>query len=122
MSSSKCEEFVNISDDSLEATGLVPVVFTVRWSLVRRDHDGNGDALTLARWIDLEVDERYVVDPEQASAGERHRAYVQAMQAASTKLTAALDLLAKAESALDTEGALSEDFKASLHWLRGVVK
>lgn len=48
MSSSKCEEFVKIARDSLEATGLVPVVFTTikPSKFIAYDHDS-----TVTTWM-----------------------------------------------------------------------
>lgn len=94
--------------------------FMVRWSLVRKG--ANGDALTLARWIDLAVDERYITDPEKASAKERHLAHEKREKQHKEHLSAAFELLDRAAGTLDTEGVLSDDFKAQLHWLKGVAK
>ncbi len=98
--------------------------FMVRWSLVR-DGD-NGDALTLARWIDIEIDEQYITDPEKAAEHERPRYIKAKFKALERNLADAMALLETAREKLDEEGVLSTDpadnFTVNLYGLREQVK
>ena len=93
--------------------------FVVRWSLIRKGD--NGDALTLARWIEIEVDERYQVNPDKASAKEAQLAWERREKQFQDRFNAALELIEDARESLDTEGVLSDEFKVEHRRLKDLA-